>query len=174
MRLGAVATAMAGRRSDLRMRIDAVVDESVARVGPEATLGEIGDAMISGSRCGRYVVVEGDDGVVGILTDRDLIARTLTTDGEASLLAGASAEAITAADLMTPEPLTVSPDDEIPRVLRRMNEATARHVPVVEGGTTISVVSLDDLVRHVAGESAHVAAQLDNLAGVIREESERA
>jgi CBS domain-containing protein len=51
-----------------------------------------------------------------------------------------------------------------------MNEAGARHVPVVEDERVVGMITLDDLVRHLAGESAHVAAQMDNVAGIIRAE----
>jgi CBS domain-containing protein len=72
---------------------------------------------------------------------------------------------------MTRDPLTVPADAEIPKVLRQMNEAGARHVPVVEDGSVIGMITLDDLITHVAGESAHVSAQMDNVAGIIRTES---
>jgi len=72
---------------------------------------------------------------------------------------------------MTADPLTVSPDAEVPKVLHQMNEAAARHVPVVEDETVVGIITLDDLVTHLAGESAHVSAQMDNLAGIIRSES---
>ena len=72
---------------------------------------------------------------------------------------------------MTSDPLTVSSDAEVPRVLRQMNEAGARHVPVIEDDRVVGMITLDDLITHLAGESAHVAAQMDSVAGIIREES---
>lgn len=161
---------MSGNPTDFRTDVGHLADESIARVDPDAAVGEVAETMLAGSHCGRYVVVESDDDLVGIVTDRDLIAATLTTDGEASLLGTGRGDESRAEDLMTPDPLTVTVGEEVPRVLRRMNEAAARHVPVVDGGAVVGVVTLDDLVRRVAGESAHVAAQLDNLAGVVRAE----
>lgn len=166
---------MNGSPTDLRMDVGHLADSSVARVGVDAPVGEVADSMLSRSRCARYVVVEDDGRLAGIVTDRDLITATLTTDGEASLLApDRSGDDVRAEEVMTSDPLTVAPDAEIPRVLRRMNEAAARHVPVVDDGAVVGMITLDDLVRHVAGESVHVAAQLDNLAGVIRAESSTA
>ncbi|MXR43229.1 CBS domain-containing protein [Halobaculum sp. WSA2] len=163
---------MGTRPTDLRMDIGRIADESVARVAPDATVAEIAHTMISQSRCARYVVVEESDQISGIITDRDLIADLLTEESELSVLtAETSGDDIRAADVMTPDPLTVPADAEIPKVLRQMNEAGARHVPVVEDGSVIGMITLDDLITHVAGESAHVSAQMDNVAGIIRTES---
>jgi CBS domain-containing protein len=163
---------MGSSRTDLRMDVGRIADESIARVLPDATVADIARTMVSQSRCARYVVVEDEDGLVGIITDRDLIADLLTEESEFNLLSeDRSGSEIYASDMMTSDPLTVSSDAEVPRVLRQMNEAGARHVPVVEDDTVVGMITLDDLVTHLAGESAHVAAQMDNVAGIIRAES---
>ncbi len=81
---------------------------------------------------------------------------------------------VTVSEVMTDEPLTVEVDTELPRVLHHMNEARARRIPVVDADDRLAgILTLDDLIVHLAGESAHVSAQLDNLAGVIRMASPR-
>lgn len=163
---------MGSSRSDLRMDVGRIADESIARVSSDSTVAEIARTMVSQSRCARYVVVEDEDGLVGIITDRDLIADLLTEESEFNLLSeDRSGSGIHASDVMTSDPLTVSSDAEVPRVLRQMNEAGARHVPVVEDDRVVGMITLDDLITHLAGESAHVAAQMDNVAGIIRTES---
>lgn len=163
---------MSGSRTDLRMDIGRIADDSIARVPMDATVAEIARTMVSQSRCARYVVVEDDDRLAGITTDRDLIADLLTEESEFNVLsAERSGSDINASDVMTSDPLTVTADAEIPRVLRQMNEAGARHVPVVEDGRVVGMITLDDLITHLAGESAHVSAQMDNVAGIIRAES---
>ncbi|WP_436927704.1 CBS domain-containing protein [Halosimplex amylolyticum] len=72
---------------------------------------------------------------------------------------------------MTAEPLVVAVDDELPRVLHHMAEAHARRIPVVDDGSLAGKLALDDVVILLVGESAHVSAQLDNVAGVIRSAS---
>ena len=154
------------------MDVGRIADESIARVAPDATVAEIARTMVSQSRCARYVVVEDNDRLAGIITDRDLIADLLTEESDQNLLTGdRSGAEVRAADVMTSDPFTVSVDAEIPRVLRQMNEAGARHVPVVEDERVVGMITLDDLITHVAGESAHVSAQMDNVAGIIRAES---
>lgn len=163
---------MSGHRSDLRMGIDAIVDGPTARVSTDATVDEVARRTIDQSRCARAVAVEEDGTLAGIVTDRDLIATLLTAESEYNLLTpDRTAADVTAEDVMTPDPLTVPMDAAVPRVLRMMNEAGARYVPVVEDDAVVGVITLDDLIRHVAGESAHVSAQIDNLTGIIRAET---
>ncbi|MFC7193797.1 CBS domain-containing protein [Halosimplex aquaticum] len=110
---------------------------------------------------------------MGIVTDRDLAVELLAEDGPANLFkSDVELEALTAGDVMTADPLVVDSDDELPRVLHHMTEAHARRIPVVDdNGSLTGILTLDDVVTHLAGESAHVSAQLDNVAGVIRSES---
>lgn len=78
---------------------------------------------------------------------------------------------MTVRKLMTDDPLTVEADDHIQRVLRQMNEAKARRIPVVTDGEVTGILTFDDLVVHLAGESTHVSVQLDALAEVVHAES---
>lgn len=72
---------------------------------------------------------------------------------------------------MTPDPVTVDQDLEFPKVLREMAEATARRIPITEDGEVVGVVTLDDCLVRLAGESEHVSAKLESLATVIRGQS---
>jgi citrate synthase len=86
---------------------------------------------------GSIVVVEGDR-PVGILTERDLVrlAADPTPSGDARL-----------SDWATPDPDTIPPDEEPSAAMERMEERGYRHLPVVEDGRLVGVVSLRDLVR---------------------------
>lgn len=162
---------MSGTRSDLPMRVQRIARDDVVTATPETALKEVARSMYDRS-VGSVVIV--DDGeVVGIVTDRDLTIELLAEGGDVDLFDPAvSIDEITAADLMTAGPLTVDEDAELPRVLHHMTDAHARRIPVVdEEGRVSGILTLDDVVVHLAGESTHVSAQLDNLAGVIRSES---
>ncbi|WP_435119963.1 CBS domain-containing protein [Halolamina sp. C58] len=164
---------MGQTRSDFTLRVEKIADETVGQVAPDTMIAEVAQTMVTQSRCARCAVVEEDDQLVGIITDRDLIAALLTDDSEFNVLtAKRDGTEVCAEDVMTPDPLTVSPDAEVPRVLRQMNQATARHVPVVEDESVVGIVTLDSLITHLAGEAAHVSAQMDNLSGIIRSESQ--
>src|SRR5918996_26880 len=86
---------------------------------------------------GSIVILDGDR-PVGILTERDLVrlAADLTPSSEARL-----------SDWATSDPDTIPPDTEPSAAMERMEERGYRHLPVVEDGRLVGVVSLRDLVR---------------------------
>lgn len=162
---------MGSSRSDLPMNVRKLAREDVVSAGPDATVREIAETMFDRS-VGSVVIVD-DDEPVGIVTDRDLTVELLAEEGPVNLFeTSVELAEITAADVMTADPLVVEVDDELPRVLHHMDEAHARRIPVVDGeGALVGILTLDDVTVHLAGESAHVTAQLDNVASVIRSES---
>ena len=159
---------MGSNRSDLQMRVEQLVQKDIASAGRETPVRDIAETMFNRS-VGSVVVV--DDGTpVGIVTDRDLTVELLAEDGPVNLFeTDVDLESITATDVMTADPLVVSVDDQLPHVLHHMDEAHARRIPVVnEEDELVGILTLDDVIVHLAGESAHVAAQLDNITSVIR------
>jgi CBS domain-containing protein len=96
------------------------------------------------------VVITEENRVVGIVTDRD-IALTLAREADPTTL--------TAADVMTPEPLTMPPDAGILELTERMDVESVRRVPIVDdNGIIVGIVTLDDLVRLLSVELDHLAA----------------
>jgi len=74
---------------------------------------------------------------------------------------------------MTEVPLTIESQACVPRLLHHIDQANVRRVPVVDDGNVAGIVTFDDIVVHLAGESAHVAAQLESLADVVHAGSPR-
>ena len=85
---------------------------------------------------GDVIVVENNQ-ICGIVTDRDIVVRTVaeTRDPAATTLADICSYALT----------TVSPDDSIEQAVRLMREKAIRRLPVVAGGRAVGIVSLGDL-----------------------------
>ena len=79
-------------------------------------------------------------GLCGIISERDL-ARGLADHG-ADLLT------LRVGDLMTREVSTCSPDDGIDQLMQQMTEGRFRHLPVVEDGRMIGIISIGDVVKH--------------------------
>ena len=71
--------------------------------------------------------------LVGIFTERDAVFRVIAADRDV--------QTTRLAEVMTPEPKTVTPDESFGYVLLMMHENGFRHVPVVENGEPIGVVS---------------------------------
>ena len=114
---------------------------------PEASVREAGQLMKS-ARVGAVLVVK-DGQLVGIFTERDVVYRVLAMDRDPG--------STRLADVMTPGPKTLSPDETFGHALLLMNENGFRHVPVVEAGRPIGVVSarnaLDPDLEEFAAEA---------------------
>ena len=84
---------------------------------------------------GSVLVVDGMR-LVGIFTERDALFRVLA--------AARDPAATTLGDVMTPQPQTMHPDEPFVRALRVMHEGKFRHLPVVEFGRPLGIVSVRD------------------------------
>jgi CBS domain-containing protein len=88
-------------------------------------------------RTGSVLVVDDQQRLTGIFTGRDAV-RTLAE--------GKSAEVTTLAHAMTPNPITITPDNRAIDALRQMSNRGFRHLPVVESGRIWGVVSRSDFL----------------------------
>lgn len=103
---------------------------------------------------GTVVVVDAEDRVVGIVTDRDLVVRVLADRRDPA--------EVTVAEIMTPNPTTVTEQGAREISLLLMQEGGFRRLPVVdERRHVIGLLSLDDVVRTLAADMAHVVGVLD-------------
>ncbi|WP_433633561.1 CBS domain-containing protein [Halomicrococcus sp. NG-SE-24] len=161
---------MASERTDLGMTARKLAQTEVVSVTPDASITETGQTMLD-QTVGSVLVME-DDEVVGIVTDRDIAVKVVAEAGSSSLAReDVDLDTLTARDVMTTDPISVEADAKIQRILRAMNDAHARRIPVLEDDHLVGIVAFDDLVLHLAGECTHVSAQLDSLAEVIHSES---
>ncbi|MEO0636921.1 MAG: CBS domain-containing protein [Pseudomonadota bacterium] len=112
-------------------------DRPVISVGPDMSITEV-LTVLAQNRIGAVLVCEGDD-LVGILSERDIV-RALEKDGAGILKYSAS-------KLMTKKPVTVERDETAPRAMELMTEGRFRHLPVVENGALVGLVTLGDVVR---------------------------
>ena len=96
-------------------------------------------ALLADRRIGAVPVMDGGQ-VVGIFSERDVI-HALSSQG---------AEALDrkVGDVMTSPAITVSPSEAVIGALSLMTRRRIRHLPVVEGGRVIGVVSIGDLVKY--------------------------
>jgi CBS domain-containing protein len=85
---------------------------------------------------GDVIVIE-NNRVCGIVTDRDIVVRTLAE--------GRGPATTTLADICSHPLLVVSPTDSVEKAVRLMGTHALRRVPVVEGGQPVGIVSLGDL-----------------------------
>lgn len=123
------------------MTVRDIARRDVVSVDPGTGIEDVASVLRT-ERVGSAVVVE-DGAPVGIVTDRDVGIGIW--EHEEPL-------ATTAADLMTPDPVTVDLDEGIYDALQVANEADVRRLPVVEDGRLAGIVTLDDFLVLLAGE----------------------
>jgi CBS domain-containing protein len=88
--------------------------------------------LMKSKRYGAVLVTEGDD-LLGIFTERDAVFRVIA--------AGLDPETTPLAEVMTKEPQTITPDKTFGHAMLLMHEGGFRHVPVVDEGKLVGMVS---------------------------------
>ncbi len=113
-------------------------DDGVITVTPETTITEVSQ-ILAERRIGGVVVSKDGMSADGILSERDIV-RSLALRGAACLNEAAE-------QMMTRNPITCSRDESSDDVLERMTTGRFRHVPVVEGGRLVGIVTIGDVVK---------------------------
>ena len=119
----------------VNMQIKELVAGEVFSVGPEVTMRQAASAMIE-ARIGS-VAVEADGTLLGILTERDVTR---------AVAEGADVENDPVSEWMTGYPDTFSPDMEVEEAADWMLAADYRHLPVIDRGSMIGMVSIKDVL----------------------------
>jgi len=110
---------------------------AVVTIDPDATVTEL-LAGLAGHNIGAMVVV-GPDGVIGIVSERDVV-RQLHAHGASVLSRPVS-------KIMTQVVSTCSKSDTVDSLTMLMTENRVRHVPVLDNGELIGIVSIGDVVK---------------------------
>ncbi|MGH3520538.1 MAG: CBS domain-containing protein [Haloechinothrix sp.] len=124
----------------------------VATVEPSATVSEL-LAALAEHNIGAMVVLD-KDGVVGIVSERDVVRR-LNERGAALL-------DTPVAEIMTTDVATCTPDETVDHLTVLMTERRIRHVPVLVGTRLAGIVSIGDVVKSRMNELEHTQEQLQN------------
>jgi CBS domain-containing protein len=119
------------------MKVRDLMTKEPATVGPDATLGEVATLMKQ-EDCGSIPVVE-DSRLVGIVTDRDLVIR--------SIAAGRDPKTQRVSEVMSADPITVGPDDDISAAEKVMSDRQVRRLPVVEKGKLVGILVTAQVAR---------------------------
>jgi CBS domain-containing protein len=127
-------------------------------VGPDASVYEALETMAK-VEVGALVVCEGER-LVGMFSERDY-ARKVILQGRAS-------RDTKVRDVMTAEVVTVGPEDTVRHCMELMTNGKFRHLPVLEAGALVGLVSIGDLVKTIIADQAFEIEQLQGyIAGTI-------
>jgi CBS domain-containing protein len=135
--------------------VSAILDgkgHDVATVGTEATLGEV-VRQLTERGVGALVVVDAEEAVAGMISERDVV-RVLATDGGAALDHPVSS-------VMTRPVTTCAPSTTSEELAGIMTEGRIRHLPVLDEGRLVGLVSIGDVVKSRIDELSTQAESLE-------------
>jgi CBS domain-containing protein len=129
---------------------------AVSTARPDVSLLDVAQKL--GAKKIGAIVVVGDNGhVAGIISERDII-RALAERG-------AQALTLTVSDAMTRTVVSCQETSEIDELMETMTKGRFRHMPVIEDGALVGIVSIGDVVKyHVAEVEMEVSAMRNYLA----------
>jgi len=125
---------------------------SVFSVGPTVTVFQAIEEMCN-RNIGGLLIVENEK-LTGIFTERDY-ARKL-------ILKGKSSKDTLISELMTANPITVSPETTIEECMRIMSQKKIRHLPVVDHEKLVGVISIGDVVRQIMEDQRSIIEHLEH------------
>jgi CBS domain-containing protein len=135
------------------MTVGRIIDEKgrgVVTIPPDRSLAEVA-ALLSEKRIGAVLVTE-NGAIQGILSERDIV-RALARHGSEALRKLAS-------DCMTAKVVTCRPEDTINDVMEKMTAGRFRHLPVLENGALVGIISIGDVVKRRIEEVQREADQI--------------
>ena len=123
---------------------------TVYSVAESASLKEAAE-LLDSRKVGAMVILNEGGALIGVISERDIV-RAVARGGPAALKSLVS-------EAMTRQVVTAKPRETIEVAMDRMTDRRIRHLPVVEGGRLLGVVSIGDLVKwRIAEATAEVAA----------------
>lgn len=119
-------------------RILSLKGRNVVSIEPNRSLGEAAK-LLSERRIGALLVVDGSKPVSGIVSERDIVRAVASQ--------GAGALDLPISQFMTQQVFTCTGETAINEVMELMTQQKFRHIPVVEGGSLVGIISIGDVVK---------------------------
>jgi CBS domain-containing protein len=145
----------------MKMKIvpDVIGKQNLILVSPDTTVRDAAKLMAT-HKIGAVMVGEGTT-LIGIFTERDLAFRVVA--------GGRDPDKVKLAEVMTPKPDTLQSDSTAHNALERMSQRGYRHLPVVDHGKLVGMVSIRDIygavLRELEGELHDREAFIQGSAG---------
>lgn len=111
----------------------------VATIAPTATLAEA-TKILADRRIGALVVTGAGGRITGIISERDIV-RALAQHGGSALQ-------MPLAEVMTRKVVTCAPADTVAVLMERMTAGKFRHLPVLDDGELVGIISIGDVVKY--------------------------
>jgi CBS domain-containing protein len=125
---------------------------AVYSINPDRSVYEALE-MLEEKNLGCLVIVENEK-LIGVFTERDYARKIV--------LKGRSSKETPVRDIMTEQPIVVTPTTSIEVCMQLMTEKFIRHLPVVENGQLIGLISIGDLVRMTISDKDYLIDTLSH------------
>ena len=127
-------------------------DQTIHTITPSASVYDAVKLMAE-KNVGALLVSEGAK-IAGIITERDYARKII--------LMGRASKDTPVRDIMTSEVMYVRPDQTSEECMALMTENRIRHLPVIDGGKLIGLISIGDLVKDIISEQRFIIDQLEH------------
>ena len=117
------------------MKVKDIMTTNVKTVSEKSTLGEVATKMKS-LNVGSIPVCDDYQSLLGIVTDRDIVVKGMTQGSQSQS---------SVRDVMTRNPVTVTPDTDVNQATTLMSQHQIRRLPVVEGNKLVGIVAIGDI-----------------------------
>lgn len=125
----------------------------VYTVSPDSSVYEALE-LLESKNLGSLVIIEDDGKLDGIFTERDYARKVI--------LKGRSSKETFVRDIMTDDPIFVTPDTKIEECMKLMTEKFIRHLPVLENNQLVGLVSIGDLVKYIINQKDFIIENLEH------------
>ena len=126
--------------------------QSVHAVAPEASVFDA-IKLMADKNIGALLVMEAGE-VAGIITERDYARKVVLTSR--------SSKETPVREIMTSAVMYVRPDQTNEECMVLMTENRLRHLPVIDGGRLLGIISIGDLVKDIIAEQRFTIEQLEH------------
>jgi CBS domain-containing protein len=150
---GQQADSKGGKRMKLVKHLLDAKGRKVVSIAPDASVFDA-IKMMADESIGSLVVMDADDKLVGIVTERDYARKVIVK--------GRSSHDTPVAEIMTADVRTASSDHTVKSCMELMTEKKLRHLPVVENDQVIAMVSIGDLVQAIIADQQEEIEHLEH------------
>lgn len=112
--------------------------DAIYTIRPDASIRELLDVLAE-RNVGAMVVSNDGESMIGIVSERDVVRKLRDVE---------NARDVTVATIMTTDVQVAAPDDSFKSLMIAMTEHRVRHIPVLDDGRLVGVLSIGDAVKH--------------------------